>query len=404
MSGQRRALVIGGSMGGLFAANLLLRAGWDVEVFERVGAELAERGAGIVTHGELFRALQRIGIAIDDTIGIEAQTRTVLDGEGQLVAEIQFPQILTAWGRLYQLLKDALPLARYHFNKSFERAEERSGSITAYFSDGFQATGDLLIGADGIRSAVRAQLVSQAKPAYAGYVAWRGMVDETQLSDVARRALFGSMAFCMPAGEMMLGYLVAGLRNTTATGERHYNFVWYRPVDAATELPGLLTDAQGQRHDMNIPPDRVRAEAVADMRAAAARMLAPQFVEVVEKTAQPFFQPIYDLESPRVVAGRVALIGDAAFVARPHLGLGVTKAAADAVALADAVAGNPHDLDAALREFNAARVSYGRKVVAEARRLGSGIGPEFPRDRDPALVARYRNPEVIISEVAPPIA
>jgi 2-polyprenyl-6-methoxyphenol hydroxylase-like FAD-dependent oxidoreductase len=400
----RRALVIGGSMGGLFAANLLLRAGWDVEVFERVGAELAERGAGIVTHGELFRALQRIGIAIDDTIGIEAQTRTVLDREGQLVAEIQFPQILTAWGRLYRLLKDALPAARYHFNKSFERAEERSGSITAYFSDGVQVTGDLVIGADGIRSAVRAQLVSQAKPAYAGYVAWRGMVDETQLSDAARRGLFGSMAFCMPAGEMMLGYLVAGLRNTTATGERRYNFVWYRPVDAATELPALLTDAQGRRHDMNIPPDRVRAEAVADMRAAAARMLAPQFVEVVEKTAQPFFQPIYDLESPRVVAGRVALIGDAAFVARPHLGLGVSKAAADAVALADAVAGNPGELDAALQKFNGARVSYGRKVVAEARRLGSGIGPEVPRDRDPALVARYRNPEVIISEVAPPIA
>ena len=140
------------------------------------------------------------------------------------------------------------------------------------------------------------------------------------------------------------------------------------------------------------------------MRAAAARLLAPQFVEVVHATAQPFFQPIYDLESPRVAVGRVALIGDAAFVARPHLGLGVTKAAADAVALADAIANGAGDLDAALQEFNAARVSYGNQVVAEARRLGSGIGPEVPRDRDPALVARYRTPEIIISEVAPPIA
>ena len=155
---------------------------------------------------------------------------------------------------------------------------------------------------------------------------------------------------------------------------------------------------------MNIPPDRVRPEAVADMRAAARRLLAPQFAEVVEKTAQPFFQPIYDLESPRVAIGRVVLIGDAAFVARPHLGLGVTKAAADAVALVDAIAGNPGDLDAALMEFDAVRVNYGRKVVAEARRLGSGIGPEVPRDRDPALVARYRTPEIVISEVAPPIA
>ena len=399
-----KALVIGGSLGGLFAANLFARAGWDVEVFERVGAELAERGAGIVTHGELFRALGHIGIAVDGTIGIEAQTRTVLDRAGNLTAELQFPQILTAWGRIYRLLKDAFPAAQYHFNKSFVRAEQRAGGVTAFFGDGTQAAGDLLIGADGIRSAVRAQFVPQAKPAYAGYVAWRGMIEETVLSADAQRRLFGSMAFCMPPGEMMLGYLVAGLHNTTAPGERRYNFVWYRPVDEATDLPALLTDAQGQRHDMNIPPDRVRAEAIADMRAAAARMLAPQFVEVVRKTQQPFFQPIYDLESPRVAVGRIALIGDAAFVARPHLGLGVTKAAADAVALADAVASHPRDLDAALKEFDTARVAYGRKVVAEARRLGSGIGPAIVRGRDPELVARYRTPEVIIREVAPPIA
>ena len=139
------------------------------------------------------------------------------------------------------------------------------------------------------------------------------------------------------------------------------------------------------------------------MLADAERLLAPQFTELV-RAAEPFFQPIYDLESARLTFGRVAILGDAAFVARPHLGLGVTKAAGDAAALVDAVSRHDRsDLDAALREFEASRVRYGRTVVAEARRLGAGIGPAVPAPEDAERVARLRTPEVIIREVAPPI-
>ena len=110
-------------MGGLFAANLLLRAGWDVELYERVGEELAGRGAGIVTHAELFDVIRRAGATIDDTIGCATHSRVTLDRNGQVVAEIPLHQILTAWGRLYRQMKDVFPAARYHFNKSLVRVE-----------------------------------------------------------------------------------------------------------------------------------------------------------------------------------------------------------------------------------------------------------------------------------------
>ncbi len=402
MSARRKALVIGGSFGGLFAANLLARAGWDVEVFERVGAALADRGAGIVTHDELFAAVRRAGAVVDETIGCDTTTRATFDPQGRVLAEMPLKQTLTAWGRLYRLLKDVFPEACYHYNRSFERVEQHAGGVTAYFADGSCASGDLLIGADGIRSSVRACVAPQTKPVYVGYVAWRGLVDEVALSDATQGALVDRMAFGLPPGEMLLTYLVAGRDYNTQPGQRRYNFVWYRPADEQQVLPDLFTDAGGRLYENNIPPDRIRADVIAAMHADAERLLAAPFVEAVKSSVEPFFQPIYDLESTRLVFGRAVILGDAAFVARPHVGLGVTKAAGDAVALIDALAAHGDDIDAALRQFEAARLAFGAAIVAHARMLGLGIGPAENAPGPRRLVDYLRRPEVVMREIAVP--
>ena len=368
-----RILIAGGSLGGLLAANMLLRDGHDVQVLEKATGSLDGRGAGIVTHAALGRGLQRAGVVVDDTLGVRVESRVALAASGEVVARLAMPQVLTSWSRLYALLAGAFPAERCQAGMSVSRVEQ-DGQGVRVFVDGTAAgtvlEADLLIASDGIRSAVRAQFAPLAVPAYAGYIAWRGVCDEAVLSRHTLASVFDHFGFGLPAGEQLIGYPVAGHANTTARGSRRYNFVWYRAADQHITLRELLTDADGEHHPLGIAPNKVSWRHVAAMREAARRLLAPQFAEMLEKTARPFLQPIFDVVSQRLAFDRVALMGDAAFVARPHVGMGVTKAAEDAMALSDCIRAHGAT-PAALRAFEALRLAAGRAVVQRARDLGA---------------------------------
>ncbi len=397
---QPRALVIGGSLGGLFAANLLHRQGWDVHVYEQAGEGLAGRGAGIITHPDLFAALGRIGIVIDDSFGVDIAGRVAFDRSGACVGTLDIKQCLTTWARLYALLKDALPEERYHFDHACSNVEQDTRSVSACFSNGAQSEGDLLVAADGIRSTVRAQLAAEDRPVYAGYVAWRGLVDENELTRNTHKDLFPLFGFSLAPREHMLGYPVAGFTNSTRPGERCYNYVWYRPTHVERELPQLCTDIHGQRHDMAIPPPLIRPEIRDAMRQGANDALSPQFAEVVAKTRQPFFQAIFDLESKSMAHGRIALLGDAAFVARPHCGMGVSKAAGDAIALAGALKTSDNNLPAALPRYSESRTRFGHAVVAHARELGSYLQACDSTEAERLRCAHHHTPTAVMRDIA----
>ena len=401
MAKHRRALIIGGSLGGLLTACLLRRDGWRVDVFERVPEELSGRGAGIVTHPQLLAVLAQCGAAVDAGIGVEVPVRITLDAAGRNVGQVALRQILTSWGRLYAMLKAQFPPDAYHAGFSLARVEQTANGIRAIFENGDEAQGELLVGADGIRSTVRAQLLPAVTPQYAGYVAWRGLVEETALSPATHADLFEKFAFCLPPGEQMLGYPVAGAANSTERGRRRYNFVWYRPAAEHSTLVDLLTDESGHRHSVSIAPPLIRREVVARMQADADALLAPQFAEIVRLQPQPFFQPIYDVESPQLAFGRIALVGDAGFVARPHVGMGVTKAGGDALALADALR-LADDVSAALRQYEAERLRFGAAVIARARHLGAYMQAQIKTPQERAMAERYRTPEAVMRETATP--
>jgi 2-polyprenyl-6-methoxyphenol hydroxylase-like FAD-dependent oxidoreductase len=389
-----KALVVGGSLGGLFAANLLLRSGWDVHVFEHSREDLVGRGAGIITHPELFTCLSRIGIAVDGSFGVDVPVRVAFDRHGNVLGTVPIRQCLTTWGRLYELVKAAFPAERYHFGHSLVQVEQSGARVRADFANGERAEGDVLIGADGLRSAVRAHVLPEVKPRYAGYVAWRGLAEEKVLSRPTHEALFPRFAFCLNEREHMVGYPVAGFTRSTRPGERCFNFVWYRPVDEGAGLAQLCTDVRGHAHDMSVPPPLLRPELVAEIRAAACELLAPQFAEVVQRAPQPFFQAIFDVESPRMTFGRIALLGDAAFVARPHVGMGVTKAAGDAMTLVDALR-DTGDISAAFALYESARRAQGAAVVAYGRELGSYLAGNRSDE-----ARRHHTADAVMHEIA----
>ncbi len=365
-----RILVIGGSLGGLMTANMLHRAGHEVTVLEKAVNSLDGRGAGIVTHRPLVTALARCGIAADAPLGVAITRRVVLDRNGEAVARAHIPQVLTSWSRLYALLLAAFPAARYVQGASVKQLGQSQDGVMLTCDDGRTFDADILVASDGIRSAVRAGLAPGVEVKYAGYVAWRGVCDESVLSQSTLESVFETFGFGLPPGEQLIGYPVAGAGNSVARGQRRYNFVWYRPAPDDGTLQSLMTDADGYHHPLGLPPNKVSWKQVAAVRQAARELLAPQFAELLEKTAQPFLQPIYDCSSERIAFDRIALMGDAAFVARPHVGMGVTKAAEDAMALTDCIA--THGANArALQAFEALRLQPGQSAVERARRLGA---------------------------------
>ncbi len=369
---RSRAIVIGGSLGGLFAGNMLKAIGWDVDIYERSPHDLDSRGGGIVLQPDVVEVFRRAGIdATQMDLGVRSRHRTVFRPDGAIESKQRAPQTQTSWSLIYTTMKRAFGDVHYHQGRTLVdvHQDDAAGTVTALFDDGSEATGDLLIGADGNNSTVRRLLWSEATPSYAGYLAWRGLVPESAMPDTARDGLHGDFGFANNTGSHILGYLVPGDGNDTRAGKRYYNWVWYRTA-GEDRLRDIMIDMDGRDRGFAMPEGMLAPRWRQNVYEEADDLLPPPFRDIVQATPEPFAQAIRDLTVDSMVKGRVILLGDAAFIPRPHTAASTSKAAANALALADALAASPDDVDTALRQWEPGQLALGRALY----RQGTGIG------------------------------
>lgn len=363
-----RIVVAGGSIGGLSAGVALHGAGFDVKVHERHPGPMETRGAGIVVQGELTGLLRDARAPRLPTTS--CSVRRYLDpdgGEGQVQ---RAPQEFTSWEAIYTTLRAALPSGRYRMGSALSDFEDDGRSVSAAIGGGERIEADLLVCADGAQSATRRRLLPAVAADYAGYVAWRGTLDEADAPPGLVGYFDDAFTFSEArSGGHMLVYLIPGEGADATPGRRRLNWVWYVRAGAA-ERDRLLVDRDGRRHHASLSQGEAPDGTVDWLVALAGREVHPMLARLVAATPEPFLQTIVDVVVPRMVFGRTVLLGDAAFVVRPHTAGAAAKAARDASVLASALRRARLNVDAGLSSFEEMQLEYGRGMTEYGIALG----------------------------------
>ena len=380
------ATIIGGSMAGLFAATALSKKGWDISVHEKVPVPLSGRGAGIATYDELadlvFKATNN-----NNVLGTTAKSRVSLDINGNIINSYDYPQVYTSWQYLFSILREQISNDDYFMGDDCIKIEQNEDKAIAFFDNGKKRETDLIIVANGIKSELRTYVDNKAYPQYAGYVGWRGVVNEEEISKKSLETLSNYFIVVLPYNQQIASYPIAGEgKNPFKIGKRRINWIWYKPVPQ-NSLQQILLGKSGQQFEDGIPPNEIREEIVNDLFKEAEEKLPPQLVELVKITKQPLIQPIFDLQSMKMKNGRIVTIGDAAFTARPHVGMGVTKAAMDAFTLSEYLedSSNLDDLD----KWEHSRLKESQFIVNRSRKLGQYLS--IPKNNEDLIMPNVQN-------------
>jgi len=363
--------VVGGSIGGLTAALLLRDTGCEVDVFERSTTLLNGFGAGIVAQPELVRyLLERTPTTLAE-IGVPSRSIRYLRADsGELIGEVAAEWSYTSYAALYGRLLKAFGRGRYHLGEALVGLRDNDGLVELRFATGRVIECDLAVCADGGFSTARRRLLG-ITPEYAGYVSWRGLVDRALLSPEAWLFFDERFTYGLLPDSHIIAYPIPIIGDRLELAGRQVNFQWYWNIPEGPELDEMMTGRDGLRRPVSVHADDVQEHLVEELHRRARREIAVRpLVELITAVERPFVTVIADAATPRLVVGRICLIGDAGVTCRPHAGAGGAKAAADAWALAESLVEAGGDVDRALQVWEARQLEQGYALLAKVRHMG----------------------------------
>lgn len=381
-SGRGRAIVVGGSFAGLTAALLLREQGFDVDVYERTPQHLNGRGGGIVLQPDTVRWITERPhpFGVDD-VSIGSSVMRYLGENNKIVYEEPAAWRFSSWTTMYRVLLDDFGTDRYHLGEYAVGVSQDDDRAEVRFTSGRAERAELVVFADGITSVGRRRLQPRVQPRYAGYIGWRGTVPERAVSPETADLIHDALAYAVMENSHICMYAIPGADESLARGDQQLNYVWYRNVAEGPELDEMVTDLRGFTAPVSVHPGQVQQRFVDRMRTEAAEQLPPAAAELIERTAEPYIQIVLDIAVRNMAFGRVALIGDAAFAARPHAAAGTAKAAADAWSLAEALAAET-DIPTALAAWEPPRLALGNDLLSRVAQMGARS--QFTNTWDPA--------------------
>lgn len=368
--------IAGGSIGGLCAGIALRGIGCEVDIHERVAGPMEMQGAGIVVQGEVLRMIgDHGGPALPIT---SCRVRRYLDPDGGDGVFQTMAQEFTSWEAIYKTLRTMFPDDRYHSGSQLSLPKQTAGRVSAALANGRIVDSDLFVAADGSNSEIRQRLLPDVLSRYAGYVAWRGTLEEADASADLKSFFDDAFTFSEArSGGHILVYFIPGTKADVTPGHRRLNWVWYIQTTEAG-LAEALVDKDGKAHRASLPQGFARPSAVSELRARAKREVHPMLAKLVEATPEPFMQTINDIVVPKTVFGRIMLTGDSAFVVRPHTAGATAKAAYDALVLGRFLGQARANVDAGLEEVERLQLEYGSSLV----QYGVALGDRWAKPSD----------------------
>lgn len=370
---SRKAAIIGGSLGGLTSGLTLRDIGWEVEIFERSPRLLMAQGVGIVAHPASVRYL--VERTDSDISAMTSHSNTVryIDSAGRTIHEQDAVYRFTSFYALYRELLKAFTTDSYHLSHHIDRVEQDESGAYLVTNGSRSEAFDLVVCADGVHSNNRKQLLPELNREYAGYVAWRGVVSEADLSEGTFSTLHEAITYHLMDSSHILTYPIPNTDGSVEPGHRLINWIWYLNMPEGPELESLMTDRNGRRQEVSLPPGGVADKNVTRMHAIAGDKLAGPLLEMVTKSEAPFVQLVVDVDVPRLVFDRICLTGDAATVLRPHVAVGTAKAAEAGWRLASELERHDHDVEAALAAWEPAQLALERDTLRRTQEAGERV-------------------------------